>query len=205
MFEKSTDKNETISLLMEKGIKINTEVVKIFMNNTSDLVKTAEYIIANKKEFDGDDTEYLLHPIPEDQKPRIIDILLKSGKKIDSDGMINIIYHDRDNQLKIIDYLIKNKDLKDIDVQGILQHADDKEKVAEMLGEDNFDKLGPVIQTDLIRYADNKLRMSKILLKHKKDMISFVAEFIKDMLEKDQLEELTPEEKDTLNKALASN
>ena len=205
MLEKSTDKNETISLLMKKGIEINTEVVKIFMNNTSDLVKMAEYIIANKKEFDGDDTEYLLHPIPEDQKPRIIDMLLKSGKKLDSDGMINLIYHDRDNQLKIIDYLIKNKDLKDIDVQGILHHADDKEKVAEMLGEDNFDKLGPVIQTDLIRYADNKLRMSKILLKHKKDMISFVAEFIKDMLEKDQLEELTPEEKDTLNKALASN
>ena len=33
MLEKSTDKNETISLLMKKGIEINTEVVKIFMNN----------------------------------------------------------------------------------------------------------------------------------------------------------------------------
>lgn len=207
MLEKSIDKDETISLLIQKGIDINTEVVKLFMNNTSDPVKIAEYIIANKKEFDGDDTEYMLYPIPADQKPRLIDMLLKSGKKLDSDGMINLIYHDKDNELKIIDFLIKNRDLKDIDVQGMLHHANDKETVAKMLGEDNFNKIGPIITTDLVRYAyaDDKLRMAKIVLNYKKDIGKYVAEYIKDVLEKDQFDQLTQEEKDKLNQALASS
>jgi hypothetical protein len=147
----------------------------------------------------------MLYPIPADQKPRLIDMLLKSGKTLDSDGMINLIYHDKDNEIKIIDFLIKNRDLKDIDVQGMLHHANDKEKVAEMLGEDNFNKIGPIITTDLIRYADDKLRMAKIVLKYKKDIGNYVAEFIKDRLEEYQFDQLTQEEKDTLNKALSTN
>ncbi len=59
-------------------------------------------------------------------------------------------------------YVIKNE-LSNMDVNDFLRYADDKEKMARILGPDNINKLDNQNVNDFLRYADDKGQIARIL------------------------------------------
>jgi hypothetical protein len=148
--------------------KLNGKIISDLLNYASDKEKIAEILGQANINKLTDDNVYNLLSRADDKDQMAIILGSKNINKLTNNNVWKLIAGTDGNRRyyrqEMINFIIKYKtELSDADVYTLLASADDKNKIAKMLGSDNINKLTGDYVVTLIGVASDKVEMAEIL------------------------------------------
>ena len=206
----ATDKDKMAELIIKKKPELSDENVSDLLISATDKDKMAELIIKKQQELSDKNVLDLLYHATE--KDEIAELLGKDNINKLSDNSVHIFlrsafrYVDDNKKEKLAELIIKYKsELTNYNVLDLLYYATDIDKVAELLGKDNINKLSDSNVHTSSRYADNKKeekdKMAQIIIKYKSELNNYnVLNLLRYATDKDKIAELLQRETDNISK-----
>ena len=160
------DKDEMAKLIVQHVKELSGDNINSLLGVVSDKQEMARLIAQHVTELNNDNVYTLLNYVSD--KEEMLKILGPENiNKLTDNNVSKLIagtdYNPRYRQ-EMINFIIKYKtELSDANVYYLLSYASDKEKIAEILGSDNINKLTNDNVTLLLGLASDKVEMAEIL------------------------------------------
>ena len=163
--------------------------------------KIAELIIKNKKELSWSDVQNLLHYANDQNK--IAELIIKGKSELD-DEIVTLALKYADSLKNMGELIISKKlelDGNGVNVYLLLVNATDQDKMAELLGTNNMNKLSYESVEYLLEFATDKEKIAELIIKYKTELsdnnVRVLLHYAED---KDKMAELLQKETDNISK-----
>jgi len=200
----ATDKEKMAEVIAKYKQKLSDDNIRVLLwrlPNKDKIDEIAELIIKNKKELSFSDVQNLLHYANDQGK--IAELIINNKSELDDD-IVTLALDYATDQGKMGELIISKKlelDGNGVTVYRLLGTATDQDKMAELLGTNNINKLSDESVGDLLSDASDKEAIAKVIIKYKTELTdSNVYNLVYHAKEIEETAELLQQHTDNISK-----